>query len=57
MYSTGKNGQIKKSVEVNEAKCRGCGICQATCPKKGVVINGFKLEQLTAMIEAALSAN
>jgi heterodisulfide reductase subunit A len=52
-----KEGQIKKSVDVNKAHCRGCGICQATCPKKGVVINGFKLDQLTAMVDAVLGLN
>lgn len=49
-----RNGQIKKTVEVNEALCQGCGVCQATCPKKGIIVKGFTLDQLTAMIEAAL---
>jgi heterodisulfide reductase subunit A-like polyferredoxin len=26
----------------------------ATCPKKGVFVKGFKLEQIAAQIEAAL---
>ncbi|KPJ53708.1 hypothetical protein AMJ39_03515 [candidate division TA06 bacterium DG_24] len=49
-----KEGQIKKTVEVAEAKCKGCGVCQATCPKKGIFVRGFKLDQLMAMVEAAL---
>ena len=47
-------GGIKKTVERDGALCKGCGVCQATCPKKGIFIRGFKLEQLGAMVEAAL---
>ena len=49
-----KDGAIKKTVEVNEAACKGCGVCMATCPKKGILVRGFRLDQLTAMIDAAL---
>ncbi|MHC4478597.1 MAG: FAD-dependent oxidoreductase [Planctomycetota bacterium] len=47
-------GDIKKTVERDGALCKGCGVCQATCPKKGIFIYGFKPEQLGAMVEAAL---
>jgi heterodisulfide reductase subunit A len=49
-----RNGNIKKTVERNEAACKGCGVCMATCPKKGILVRGFKLEQLGAMVDAAL---
>jgi len=45
---------VRKTVEVNESLCKGCGSCQATCPKQGVFIKHFKLEQIEAMIDAAL---
>ncbi len=48
------NGSIKKTVERDGALCKGCGVCQATCPKKGVFIRSFRLEQLGAMVDAAL---
>ena len=49
-----KDGSIKKTVEVNESLCKGCGNCMATCPKKGVFVKGFKLEQISAQVDAAL---
>jgi heterodisulfide reductase subunit A len=47
-------GSVKKTIEVNESLCKGCGTCQATCPKQGIVVRGFKLEQLAAQVSAAL---
>ena len=47
-------GAVKKTVEVNESLCKGCGSCQATCPKQGILVRGFKLEQINAQVEAAL---
>jgi len=41
-------------VEANETSCKGCGCCQATCPKSGIFIRGFTLEEIRAQIEAAL---
>ena len=29
-----KDGDIKKTVEVNPIQCKGCGSCMATCPKR-----------------------
>jgi len=49
-----KNGAIKKTVERNEALCKGCGVCMATCPKMGVYVRNFKIEQINAMVGAAL---
>jgi len=51
-----RNGSIKKTVEVNESACKGCGGCQATCPKKGIIVRGFKLEQIYAQVNAVLGA-
>jgi heterodisulfide reductase subunit A len=47
-------GAVKKIVEVNESACKGCGCCQATCPKMGIRIRGFTMAQLSAQVEAAL---
>jgi len=47
-------GDVKKVVDVDEAKCKGCGVCMATCPKKGIMVRHFKLDQIAAQIAAAL---
>jgi heterodisulfide reductase subunit A len=49
-----KNGEVKKTVEVNEILCQGCGSCMATCPKQGIYVAGFSLDQLNAQVDAAL---
>ena len=49
-----KDGFVKKTVESDSAKCRGCGVCQATCPKLGIFVRNFRLDQISAMVEAAL---
>jgi len=49
-----KDGQIKKTVESDPSLCKGCGVCMATCPKAGIVVDHFRLDQLSAMVEALL---
>ena len=51
-YAT--NGTVKKTVESDPAKCHGCGVCMATCPKKSIYVRNFSLDQISAMVEAAL---
>jgi len=48
------DGDIKKTVEVNEAICRGCGVCMATCPKKGIFVKHFKPEYFEEMIKSVV---
>jgi len=45
---------VKKIVAVNPVLCKGCGSCMATCPKQGIYVAGFTLEQLGAQVDAAL---
>jgi heterodisulfide reductase subunit A len=47
-------GAIRKTVEVNASLCKGCGSCQATCPKQGINVKHFTLDQIQAMVDAAL---
>ena len=45
---------IKKTVQANEAVCKGCGSCMATCPKEGIYIRHFRPEHFESMVNAAL---
>jgi ferredoxin len=49
-----RDGKMKKTVEVNQVLCKGCGSCMATCPKNGIYVAGFTLAQLGAQVDAAL---
>ncbi|MCK9376775.1 MAG: FAD-dependent oxidoreductase [Syntrophobacterales bacterium] len=49
-----KEGNLRKTVEVNPIQCKGCGSCMATCPKAGIYVAGFSPEQLEAQVDAAL---
>jgi heterodisulfide reductase subunit A len=49
-----REGNVKKTVEVNQVLCHGCGSCMATCPKQGIYVAGFSLAQLEAQVDAAL---
>jgi len=50
-----EKGTIKKRAIVNEALCKGCGACAATCPPKAIYVKHFTLDQISAMIDAALA--
>ncbi len=49
-----REGATKKTVDANEAICKGCGICMATCPKEGIYVRHRKPEQFLAMVKSAL---
>jgi heterodisulfide reductase subunit A len=49
-----RHGEVKKTVEANEALCKGCGVCMATCPKQGIMVSNFRLDQIEAMVNALL---
>ncbi|RKY03800.1 heterodisulfide reductase, partial [Candidatus Poribacteria bacterium] len=40
---------------VNEALCKGCGTCAAACPSGAAQLRGFKRDQISEMIRAALT--
>ncbi len=50
----GEDETGKQKVVVKPAKCKGCGTCQATCPKDGISVTGFSFAQLSAQVRAAL---
>ena len=46
--------ETKCVAEVNEALCKGCGACAATCRSGSIDLRGFRDEQLSAAIQAAI---
>jgi heterodisulfide reductase subunit A len=52
--TNGEDETGKQKVVVRPAKCKGCGTCQATCPKDGISVTGFSFSQLSAQVRAAL---
>ncbi|MDI6839695.1 MAG: FAD-dependent oxidoreductase [bacterium] len=45
----------KRSSKVNEALCKGCGSCASACPSGAMQQQGFRSEQLSAMVIASVS--
>ena len=39
---------------VNEGLCKGCGSCASACPSGAIEQKGFKKEQISSMIDAAM---
>ena len=48
------NGTPQKRVVTDPALCKGCGICFATCPKEGIMVHGFTMDELKAQVKAAI---
>jgi heterodisulfide reductase subunit A len=43
----------RKIAVVNEAICKGCGACAATCPSKAMQLKNFSQKQLIDVIDEA----
>jgi heterodisulfide reductase subunit A len=50
-------GEVRKSLEIVQAMCMGCGACAAECAVDAIETPGFTDEQLLAQINAATAEN
>ena len=50
------NGRAHRRIVSDKALCKGCGLCEATCPKEGVDILHFTMDQLKAEVDAVLES-
>jgi heterodisulfide reductase subunit A len=49
------NGKRVKQAEVNAALCSGCGMCVAVCPHGAIDVEGWRLDQFNAMVDALVA--
>jgi len=45
-------GQGKLVSKIDEIRCEGCGACAAKCCNKAITVNGFRSDQVMAMLRA-----
>jgi len=50
-----KNGKKVKRAKVNTTMCKGCGMCVPECPHGAIQINGWRLDQYQAMVDAIVA--
>ncbi len=46
---------VDGKAKINDALCKGCGICASACPSGAIEQKGFKTNQISAMIHAAIT--
>jgi heterodisulfide reductase subunit A-like polyferredoxin len=44
-----------KEIEINEALCRGCGVCTAVCPRQTINLSFYEDDQVMCKIDALLA--
>jgi heterodisulfide reductase subunit A-like polyferredoxin len=45
----------EKVIEINEALCRGCGVCTAVCPRQTINLSFYEDDQVMCKIDALLA--
>ncbi len=46
--------EAAKVIEINEALCRGCGVCTAVCPRQTIRLSFYEDDQIVCKIDALL---
>ena len=47
-----ENGRIFQRAVVTPANCNGCGVCVSACPNRAIDVQGWRLDEYEAMVEA-----
>jgi heterodisulfide reductase subunit A2 len=47
-----ENGGACRLAVVTPANCNGCGVCVSACPNRAIDVQGWRLEEFEAMVEA-----
>ncbi len=45
----------KQIIEIDDAKCQGCGVCASVCPRQAIQLNYYEDNQITSKIDALLA--
>ena len=45
----------RNKAKVNDALCKGCGICAATCRSSAIDLKGFRDEQIMAVLKTVVT--
>ena len=55
LVETTVNGTRVKRAEVNPAVCKGCGMCVPVCPENAIQVEGCRVDQFEAMVDAIVA--
>jgi len=47
-----ENGRTFQRAVVTPANCNGCGVCVSVCPNRAIDVQGWRLDEFEAMVEA-----
>jgi len=50
-----RDGHTVGLAEVNSALCNGCGMCVPVCPTGAIQVDGWRLDQFDAMVDAMVA--